>query len=138
MKTSTYAPEQISLIAQNKYTHSVTSTRVVFTLEFKQFFLDQMNQGKTTPQILKDAGYDPAWFPRTTLDSIRKNIRKEAHSETGLQPPRGLNTEEKIAAFAAKDLSHQRTKATLREMQEHIVHLEEQIEFLKKISEIGK
>ena len=67
---------------------------------------------------------------------MRKRILKEADSERGLRPPRGLSTEQRIAAFEAKDLSMQRTDTSIKELQERIVYLEKQVEFLKKISNI--
>lgn len=44
----------------------------------------------------------------------------------------GLSTEQQLAAFEAKDLSTQKTDASIKELQERIVHLEKQVEFLKK------
>ena len=52
------------------------------------------------------------------------------------QTPRGLSGTERINQFAEKDLTRQRTKTSIKEMQERIVRLEYQIEFLKKISQI--
>ena len=39
-------------------------------------------------------------------------------------------------AYAAKDLEKQRTSTSIKELQNRVVHLEQQIEFLKKISNI--
>lgn len=135
-KRNPYTQEQIQILQQNKYTHSVTEHKLSFTLEFKQFFMDQVNQGKTAPTILREAGYDTSFFTRGTIDSIRKRILTEAASETGLQPPKGLSTEERIAAFEKKNLDKQRTETSIKEMQERIVLLEKQVEFLKKISQL--
>lgn len=44
----------------------------------------------------------------------------------------------KTAQFAAKDLAKQDTDASIKELQDRIVHLEQQITFLKKISHIRK
>lgn len=132
-----YTQEQMTILEQNKYTHSVSKNRIVFTLEFKEFFVDQArNHNMTAPAILEAAGYDLSYFSRKNIDKIRYSILHEADSETGLKPPRGLSSEEKIKEFEAKDLAAQKTDATIKELQEHIVHLEKQIEFLKKISHI--
>lgn len=131
-----YTQEQIQTLLQNKYTHSVTENRLVFTLEFKQFFVEQVKQGKSTPAIIKEAGYDISLFNRDTIDSLRKRILTEASSEKGLQPPKGLSAEERIAAFEKKNLDKQRTETSIKEMQERIVLLEKQVEFLKKISQL--
>ena len=132
-----FTEEQIRVLELNPYTYSVDSNRITFTLEFKKFFVDQIrNHQKTTPEVLKTAGYDPSWFAQGCKSSLRKRILKEADSERGLRPPRGLSTEQRIAAFEAKDLSMQRTDTSIKELQERIVYLEKQVEFLKKISNI--
>ena len=132
-----FTEEQIRVLELNPYTYSVDSNRITFTLEFKKFFVDQIrNHQKTTPEVLKSAGYDPSWFAQGCKSSLRKRILKEADSERGLRPPRGLSTEQRIAAFEAKDLSMQRTDTSIKELQERIVYLEKQVEFLKKISNI--
>ena len=132
-----FTEEQIRVLELNPYTYSVDSNRITFTLEFKKFFVDQIrNHQKTTPEVLKTAGYDPSWFAQGCKSSLRKRLLKEADSERGLRPPRGLSTEQRIAAFEAKDLSMQRTDTSIKELQERIVYLEKQVEFLKKISNI--
>ena len=90
--------------------------------------------GMTTPKILKADGYAPKDFTRASLDRIRYDIKKQAASPQGLRPPRGLSTVEKNRAFAEKDLSRQKTEQSISELQKHVAHLEEQVEFLKKIS----
>ena len=132
-----FTEEQLHILEQNKYTHSVTPKRIVFTLEFKQFFLDQIrNHGKTTLEAFREAGYDTSYFTKSNIDKIRQDILHEAASETGLKPPRGLSQEQKTAVFEMKDLAQQRTETSIKELQERIVHLEKQVEFLKKTSRI--
>ena len=95
-----------------------------------------LNHRKNAPQILKAAGYDPSWFTKGCKSSLRRRILEEADSERGLRAPRGLSTAEQIAAFESKNLSKQKTEASIKELQERIVHLEKQVEFLKKTSNI--
>ncbi len=130
-----YSEEQIKILEQNPYTHSVTPYTLVLTLEFKQFFMSKVNEpGMTCPKILRAAGYDTTFLKRSYFDSLRKKILTEAASPEGLKPPRGLSQTEKIRAFAKKDLERQKASTSIRELQDRVVHLEQQIEFLKKIS----
>ena len=136
-KKTTYTKEQILILEQNPYTHNVTPYKISFTLEFKEFFMSQVyTPGMTTQKIFKAAGYDPKIFSRYMLDSFRRAILSEASSSEGLKPPRGLSTAEKTAAYAKKDLDAQRASTSIKELQNRVVHLEQQIEFLKKISNI--
>ena len=42
-----FTEEQIHVFEQNPYTHSASPNHISFTLEFKQFFVDQIrNHGK--------------------------------------------------------------------------------------------
>ena len=136
-KKPTYTEEQIRFLEQNPYTHNVTPYKLFFTLEFKEFFVSQASlPGMTTRKIFSAAGYDPKMFTRHALDHIRKTILDEAKSPEGLKPPRGLSAAEKTAVYAKKDLDAQRTSTSIKELQNRVVHLEQQIEFLKKISNI--
>ena len=132
-----YTEEQIRILEQNPYTHNVTPYKIFFTLEFKEFFVSQVAlPGMTTRKIFKAAGYDPEMFTRSALDSIRSKILKESKSPEGLKPPRGLSPAQRTAVYAKKDLDAQRTSTSIKELQNRVVHLEQQIEFLKKISNI--
>ena len=62
-----------------------------------------------------------------------KSFKKEEASPEGLREPKGRSCEERLAAFAKEDFEKKHTKVALRELQKKIVHLEQQIEFLKKI-----
>lgn len=132
-----FTEEQIQVLRQNPYTHSVTPARISFTLAFKQMFYEQTRvPGMTTKKILLKAGYNPDWFTRESLDQLRRHILQQAASPQGLRPPRGLSSAERTALFEKQDLSKQRTDTTIKQLQERIVHLEQQVEFLKKISHL--
>jgi hypothetical protein len=132
-----YTEEQIRILEQNPYTHNVTPYKIFFTLEFKEFFVSQVAlPGMTTRKIFEAAGYDPEMFTRSARDSIRSKILNESKSPEGLKPPRGLSPAQRTAAYAKKDLDAQRTSTSIKELQNRVVHLEQQIEFLKKISNI--
>ena len=136
-KKPSYTTEQVEILAQNPYTHVVTPHKITFTLEFKEFFVDQVkNHGLSAPKTLKAAGYDTSMFTRAAIDNIRRKILAEASSPEGLKPPRGLSQADRTKAFAQKNLDAQRTSTSIKEMQQRIVHLEQQIEFLKKIQNI--
>lgn len=138
-KNTPFTAEQILTLSQNPYTHSVTENRISFTTEFKKFFAEQVKiPGMTTKKIFSAAGYDPEWFSKGCLDAIRYQILKEANSPEGFKDPRGLSNIEKTKQFAQKDLSKQNTDQAVKELQDRIVHLESQLEFLKKISHIRK
>ena len=68
-----------------------------------------------------------------TLDGPWETLRERtAKSPEGFKDPRGLSNIEKTKQFAQKDLSKQNTDQAVKELQDRIVHLESQLEFLKK------
>lgn len=136
-KQIVFTQEQIEILEGNIYTHHVSSYCIVFTVAFKVFFASQVDLPQmTTQKIMRAAGYDPSLFSRSCLDGIRKRILKEARSPEGFKEPRGISHSERTALFAEKDLAKQRMDTSIRELQERIVRLEKQVEFLKKTSHV--
>ena len=136
-KKKPFTAEQVEILNQNPYTHRASEMSITFTLEFKIFFYEQtMIPGMTARKILDKAGYDNSWFSKANIDQLRRRILAEAASPKGFKPPRGLSSKERTAQFAAQDLARQKTDTSIRQLQERIVHLEQQIEFLKKTSRL--
>lgn len=138
-KKPAYTEAQIKEFKANPSTYDVTPNKLSFTLEFKEFFMEQKKvPGMTTRKILEKAGYNPKSFSSKTCKTICNRICKEAKSPEGLHPPKGMSSAEKAAAFAAKDLSKQRVNTSIKELQEKIVHLEAEVEFLKKTAALQR
>ena len=113
----------------NPYTYSVSLNRITFTLEFKKFFVDQIrNHRKTTPEVLKAAGYDPSWFAQGCKSSLRRRILEEADSESGLSSTTLLQNNS-LSHSRQKIFLPKKTDASIKELQERIIHLEKQVEF---------
>lgn len=134
-----FTPQQVAKLESNPYTHTVSVYGISFTLAFKKFFVEQSQlPGMTSRKILSAAGYDPKIFSDNQVHGFRKRIMAEANSPEGLHEPHRLTNEEKLARFEAKDLSKQKTDASIEELQKRLVHLEKQLEFLKKTEAIRK
>ncbi len=133
MGNSIFTSEEINIIKQNPYVVSVSSSKISYSLAFKKFALEQSQKGLTSPQIFQKAGFDPEMLGRPRMYAALKHFKKEAASPEGLREPRGKSREERLSEFAKADLSKKQTKTAIRELQEKIVHLEQQLEFLKKI-----
>ena len=138
MTTRRFTQEEMDIIGQNPYVVNVNSVRITYSLAFKRFALEQARNGMKSPQIFQTAGFDPEMLGKSRMYMALKNFKKEAASPDGLQEPKCKSREEKLAAFAREDLSQKQTKKAIRELQEKVVHLEQQIEFLKKIQSLKK
>ena len=104
----------------------------------QKFAVEQSLKGIKSPEIFRSAGFDPEMLGKPRMYAALKKFKKEAASPEGLREPRGKSREEKLAEFAKSDLSKKQTKTAIRELQEKVIHLEQQIEFLKKIQSAGK
>ena len=119
-----FTDEERAELLSNPYTSRVTECKVVFTLEFKRFVLCEINKpGMTTDKVFQKAGYRPGLFTTRMKHSVVNRIRAEASSEEGLQEPKPVrkNTPAK-----------KQTSTQIKELEERIMILEQQIDFLKK------
>lgn len=131
MKSIPFTNEQVEILKQNLYTADVTAQRIRYTLDFKIFVMKQVQAGLTSTNIFKKAGYDPEILGKQRIYMTVKNIKKEAASPDGLRSPRTVKQAER---FAQEELSKKRTSTAVRELQERVIYLEQEIEFLKKTS----
>lgn len=70
---------------------------------------------------------------RGRIDSIILRIRRESVSDKGLHET-GISKEAK----REKELSKKNTAASIKELQDHVMRLEQEVEFLKKISHLDQ
>ena len=119
-----FTDEERAELLSNPYTARITDCSVTFTLAFKQLVMDNIDvPGMTARKVFQLAGYRDGLFSPGTMRYVVASIRKEAASEKGLQepPPCKVYTPRK---------KHSETE--FRELQERVVILEQQINFLKK------
>ena len=138
MTKQRFTQEEMEILRQNPYVVSACSTKITYSLAFKKFAVEQALKGMKSPKIFLAAGFDPEMLGRPRMYAALKTFKAEAASPEGLREPRGKSREEKLAAFAKEELSKKQTKTAIRELQDKVVHLEQQIEFLKKIQSLRK
>lgn len=138
MTDKKFTPEQMEQLKQNKYVISVSPNKISYTLEFKQFALKEAALGVKSPEIFRKAGFDPAVLGKSRMYAALKTFKRQEASPEGLRPSRKKSREDCLAEFAKEDYSQKHTKVAIRELQNRIVHLEQQVEFLKKIQFLDK
>lgn len=136
MTDKKFTPEEMEQLRQNKYVLSVTENKISYSLEFKQFVMKETELGIKSPEIFRKAGFDPEMLGKPRIYAAIKGIRKQAKSPEGLRASSRKSRDERLAEFAQEDYSKKHTKVAIRELQKKIVHLEQQIEFLKKIQSL--
>lgn len=126
-----FTAEQKRILKSNPYTYSISDYRIQYTLEFKQYYMEERHKGNTSVKIFISAGYDPEILGKERIYTFAKNLRVEAESPGGLRAPVKYKCE---TDFAQKELDKEKTATAVKDLQKQIVHLEQELEFLKKIS----
>ena len=121
-----FTPQQKETLASNPFTLSVNDYQIRFTIEFKRYLLaEREKNGTPWKEVFQKAGYDPEILGTKRMEAIIRNIRDEAASEQGLR-----ETASKKAK--SKELEHKNAQKAIEELQKEVIHLQQQIDFLKK------
>lgn len=132
MPAKKFTEEEMILLRQNPNILHVSSTSLSYSLEFKQKAVEcALQKNMTSTKFFASEGLDPAILGKSRIYAAMKAFKREAASPEGLRQ-NGKSKEARMEAFAKQDLSKKQTKTAIRELQEKVIHLEQQIEFLKK------
>lgn len=132
-----FTEEEMKLLLSNPYTARVTPCTIKFTLDFKKFVIKEVEHNTRLKDIYIKAGYNPDLLGYSRMDHQVRMIRKEAASPEGLKPVED-HREEQIQAFASQDLSKVSSEKAVKKLQDEVIKLEQEIEFLKKILSLRK
>lgn len=137
MSNTKFTPSEMEVILANPYTEDVRPTTIYYSLAFKEYVLREAARGMTSVKIFRNAGYDVEILGKARIYAAMRSFKAEAASPQGLHTSRH-SREARLAAAAKIDLSKQKTDTAIREMQERIIHLEQQVAFLKKTALIDR
>jgi len=129
-----FTTEQMLTLAANPFTYKVTVHRIAFTLEFKNLFLAQYESGEAVKDIFTNLGYDTAAIGCNRIYGFANRLlsRIEAGEIPTEEPAR--TKQEKPVNIDYNTMPAQQSVAA---MQREIAYLRQQVEFLKKITELG-
>jgi hypothetical protein len=126
MGWKSFAPEVIIELKANLYTKSVTSNMIRFSVEFKERFWREYENGKSPVEIVAGMGYDPHLLGTSRLNGILQHIKDTAISGEDFRDYRRTNMQDdRIEALPP-------SKALIR-MQHELSYLKQEMEFIKKI-----
>ena len=125
-KRKLFTEQEIEILKQNPFTASVSERQIRFTVEFKRFLLSEHEKNGTPwKEAFRKAGYDPEILGKNRVQRAVERIREEAAS------PRGLH--ETVAKnHYSKENERVQTQKAIRQLQEEVLRLQQQVEFLKK------
>ncbi|MBR6627830.1 MAG: hypothetical protein IKL04_07635 [Lachnospiraceae bacterium] len=125
-KRTLFTEQQIEILKQNPFTASVSESQIRFTVEFKRFLLNEREKNGTQwKRIFQKAGYDPEILGKTRILRIVDRVRAEAASPKGLHDTVAKN-------HFSKENERVQTQKAIRQLQEEVLRLQQQVDFLKK------
>lgn len=126
-----FSKENIIELAANPYTYHVTENQILFTLEFRTIFWNELKK-KTPPQlILEQHGYNTKIFGESRIRSIARRIKEQAESPFGLEGS-APDFRRKIPIFYERKFEDF-TLEDLRALIADVKVMRQQLDFLKKI-----
>jgi hypothetical protein len=128
-----FTPEQMECLAANPFTYKVTVHRISFTLEFKNLFLVRYESGEAVKDIFTSLGYDTAMIGSNRMYSFANRLLDQAEAgEIPTEEPPKTKLEKPINV----DYNTMPAQQSVAAMQREIAYLRQQLEFLKKITEL--
>lgn len=126
-----FTTEERNELLSNPFTLYITEKdKVQFSFAFKQFVWQEIQNGLTPKRIFEKAGYDYKIVGYARGQRYVDRVKAEGNSETGLV--------DKTPKVANKGLTKKQSQAAIKELQDRVLYLEAQIDFLKKIAQMEK
>ena len=127
-----YTKKQIKELKQNPYTLQVDEKRIFFTIEFKKVFWNKYQAGMSPRAIFRELDYNLENFGQKQIDSIVQRIKKEVSEGEFTE---GYNRTKRIKI---KEVDSEITPQNLKQIQNELLYLRQEVEFLKKLSKKEK
>ena len=122
-----YTKNQIKELKQNPYTLKIDEQRIFFTIEFKKVFWRKYQAGMSPRSIFRELNYNLENFGQKQIDSIVQRIKKEALNGEFTE---GYN---RINRVKIKETTSEITPQNLKQMQNELLYLRQEVDFLKKV-----
>ena len=128
-----FTPEQLEILANNPYTSKVDWHHIWFTLEFQNLFLTRYEQGESSSEIFESLGYDIEILGRYRVYNYPRNLYSRLEKGLPLTETPG---QKKVNAPSNVDYNTMPAQQSVAAMQRELQYLRQQVEFLKKITEL--
>ncbi len=128
-----FSPEEVEALRTNRYTERVTAEQISFTLAFKEEFWRLSVEGCTGNMAFRKLGYDPEVLGFERVHNITKRIRRAARTPEGLKGKARSRMRISKENFSSAELEKMSRRESERRLQNEIVHLQQQMAFLKKL-----
>lgn len=128
-----FTPEQMKILSENPFTYKIKPRQIWFTLEFKNLFLTRYEAGECSIDIFESCGYSVELLGPNRIHGYPRRLRLELESGRLLTEGSGHEKKEKPKNIDYNTMPAQQSVAS---MQRELNYLRQQVEFLKKITEL--
>lgn len=125
-----YTEKQIKELQKNPYVLKVSKHKLYYTAKFKEEFWISYQAGNSPRKILSDFGFDLSIFGQKQIDSMVQHIKKQALSGNGFSEGENRQRRSPMKATNENELS---SPQSIERMQNELLYLRQEVEFLKKI-----
>lgn len=126
-----FTEEEIAILKQHPGVKSVNCYRLQLTPEFKTWFYMEYRSGKSTPRILKDAGFDLAMLGKRRIQSIR------SHTAEWFENNGAPHTNKKDQSVPTDVYELAAANEKINRLERQLKHTKQELEFIKKIINAG-
>lgn len=132
-KRKLFTEYEMEILRQNPYTYKVRQRQLSFTAEFKHIFWNRYQRGEDITAIFESLGYDPEVIGYSRMYSVASNLQKAVDS--GREFTSGHSGRSRTGKSAPNPTPDENSR-TVSAMQHEVTYLRQQVEFLKKITEL--
>lgn len=128
-----FTQEERDILASNPFTRKVDFYHIWFTLEFQNIFLSRYEMGESSFDIFTDLGYDTCILGDNRVYGFYRRLKKRLESGQGLTETAGTT---RVSEPTNTDYNTMPAQQSVAAMQRELKYLRQQVEFLKKITEL--
>jgi hypothetical protein len=129
-------PEEIEMLRKNPNTWSVNKLRISLTKEAKERILELSDMGYSSQQCLRELGYDTTILGKSRCSSVVYNTQRDVRQGKQVHDGYAKRQPKRLSADELEDLplNHE----SYIRMKNELVYLKQEVDFLKKISQLAK
>lgn len=132
-KRRLFTEYEMDVLRQNPYTYQVRQRQLSFTAEFKHILWSRYRRGEDVTAIFESLGYDPEIVGYSRMYSTVANLRSAVNS--GREFTNGHSGRSSAGKSGPKPAEDENSR-TVSAMQHEVTYLRQQVDFLKKITEL--
>jgi hypothetical protein len=131
-----FTPEEIEILRKNPNTWSVNKLRISLTKEAKERILELSDMGYSSQQCLRELGYDTTILGKSRCSSVVYNTQRDVRQGKQVHDGYAKRQPKRLSADELEDLplNHE----SYIRMKNELVYLKQEVDFLKKISQLAK